>query len=176
MKQFINITTALIFTRLCCRCCWQVFVALGLLTVLPIVQAVSPPPDGGYPGGNTAEGQDALLSLTTGTYNTAVGFLSLRSDTEGQFNTAVGAGALFANAGNQTRGEGRENTATGAGALLSNTTGRWNTANGAFALFSNTIGEGNTAIGSEALWRTTSVEAEIRPLVIKPSLATPTAA
>ena len=23
--------------------------------------AVSPPPDGGYPGGNTAEGQDALL-------------------------------------------------------------------------------------------------------------------
>ena len=29
-------------------------------------QAVSPPPDGGYPGNNTAEGQNALLSLTTG--------------------------------------------------------------------------------------------------------------
>jgi hypothetical protein len=40
----------------------------------PIAQAVSPAPDGGYPGGNTAEGQNALLSPTTGQYNTAVGF------------------------------------------------------------------------------------------------------
>ena len=60
-------------------------------------QAVSPAPDGGYPGGNTAEGQAALLSLTTGGFNTAVGFLSLRSDTTGSFNTAIGAGALLAN-------------------------------------------------------------------------------
>jgi hypothetical protein len=29
-------------------------------------RAVVPPPDGGYPGGNTAEGQNALFSLTTG--------------------------------------------------------------------------------------------------------------
>jgi len=36
----------------------------------PTAQAVSPAPDGGYPGGNTAEGQNALFSLTTGTYNT----------------------------------------------------------------------------------------------------------
>jgi hypothetical protein len=53
---------------------------------------VVPPPDGGYPGGNTAEGQAALLSLTTGGFNTAVGFLSLRSNTTGSFNTATGAG------------------------------------------------------------------------------------
>ena len=33
-------------------------------------QAVSPPPDGGYPGGNTAEGQNALFSLTAGNVNT----------------------------------------------------------------------------------------------------------
>ncbi len=33
---------------------------------------VSPPPDGGYAGGNTAEGQKALLSLISGTYNNAV--------------------------------------------------------------------------------------------------------
>ena len=59
------------------------------------IQAVSPAPDGGYPGGNTAEGQNALLSLTTGTYNTAVGFLSLRSDTSGNFNTGAGAGRSF---------------------------------------------------------------------------------
>src|SRR6266480_2480725 len=60
-------------------------------------QAVTPPPDGGYPGGNTAEGQSALLGLSTGTYNTGVGYLSLLSNGEGQFNTGVGAGTLLAN-------------------------------------------------------------------------------
>jgi hypothetical protein len=48
----------------------------------PKAQAINPPPDGGYPGGNTAEGQSALLSLTSGTYNTAVGFFSLISNLE----------------------------------------------------------------------------------------------
>jgi Chaperone of endosialidase len=137
-------------------------------------QAVSPPPDGGYAGGNTAEGQNALLSLTTGGFNTAVGFLSLRSDTTGQLNTAIGAGTLFANTGD-------ENTATGAGALLSNTTGFENTAVGAFALvnnigggvatgndntavgdrtlFSNTAGDGNTANGTFALFSNTTGDA-----------------
>ena len=79
-------------------------------------QAVSPAPEGGYPGGNTAEGKNALLSLTTGGFNTAVGFFSLRSNVTGQFNTATGAGTLLASTAD-------ENTATGAGALLSNTTG-----------------------------------------------------
>ena len=36
--------------------------------------AVDPPPDGGYPNNNTAEGTDALFSLTTGANNTAIGF------------------------------------------------------------------------------------------------------
>jgi hypothetical protein len=31
----------------------------------PKVQAVLPQPDGGYPGGNTAEGQNALFNLTS---------------------------------------------------------------------------------------------------------------
>ena len=39
-------------------------VALVCFGLLPTTQAVSPAPDGGYPGGNTAEGQAALLSLT----------------------------------------------------------------------------------------------------------------
>jgi hypothetical protein len=124
---------------------------LAVFALSPMAQAVSPAPDGGYPGGNTAEGQAALLSLTTGGFNTAVGFLPLRSNTEGQFNTAIGAGALLANVGDPSMFDGVENTATGAGALLSNTIGRQNTANGAFALAGNTTGDVNTATGFEAL-------------------------
>ncbi len=105
---------------------------------------LNPPPDGGYPGGNTAEGQSALLSLTSGSFNTAVGFSSLRSNTTGSFNTANGGGALFSNT------TGTNNTANGIGALLSNTTGSANTATGNFALASNTA-DGNTATGASAL-------------------------
>src|SRR5204863_4300622 len=125
------------------------FIAIGLLLAClelsPEAQAVSPPSDGGYPGGNTAEGQSALFSLTTGGYNTAVGFFSLRSNTIGGYNTAIGAGALLANIGDANGGVGHENTATGVAALLSNTTGPGNTATGAFALYSNTTGNDNTA-------------------------------
>jgi hypothetical protein len=35
-------------------------------------QAVLPPPDGGYPQFNTAEGQNALFSLTTGCGGTGI--------------------------------------------------------------------------------------------------------
>jgi hypothetical protein len=135
--------------------------ALSAFALAQTAQAVSPPPDGGYAGGNTAEGQNALLSLTTGGFNTAVGFLSLRSDTTGQFNTAIGAGTLFANTGDENTASGAgallnntigfDNTAVGAFALSSNTTGVVNTANGINALFSNTTGSNNTAYGEEAL-------------------------
>ena len=110
----------------------------------PNAFGVVPAPDGGYPGLNTAEGQNALFSLTTGVANTAVGWFSLKSNAAGSFNTALGAGTLLANTADQ-------NTATGAGALLSNTTGGFNTANGALALFSNTSGSNNTANGLYAL-------------------------
>ena len=123
-------------------------IVFACFALSPTAQAVSPKPDGGYPGGNTAEGQSALFSLTTGGFNTALGFLSLRSNATGQFNTATGAGALLANTAD-------ENTATGAAALLSNTTGPSNTANGAFALFSNMTGGFNTANGDFALFANT---------------------
>jgi trimeric autotransporter adhesin len=125
--------------------------ALIVLTLSPAPKAfgVVPAPDGGYPGGNTAEGHLALGSLTTGAYNTALGVFSLLSLTDGNFNTGVGAGTLLANTGD-------ENTATGAGALFSNTTGSSNTANGAFALFSNTEGADNTAVGAAALLNNTT--------------------
>jgi hypothetical protein len=126
-----------------------ILVGLASLAFLQMAQAVVPAPDGGYPGGNTAEGTSALLGLTTGTYNTAIGLFSLRAVTDGQLNTGVGAGTLFNNTANA-------NTATGAGALLSNSIGHDNTANGTFALFSSTNGNGNTAEGSQALFQNTS--------------------
>jgi trimeric autotransporter adhesin len=127
----------------------SVLVCIGLL---PKAQAVIPAPDGGYANFTTAEGQNALFSLTTGSANTAVGWFSLFSNAEGSFNTATGAGALLFNTAN-------ENTAFGAAALLFNTTGSGNTAVGAAALLSNTTGEGNTATGTEALNSNTSGDA-----------------
>src|SRR6476660_8411944 len=89
--------------------------------LLPKVLAVVPPPDGGYPGFTTAEGQNALQNLTTGVGNTAAGWHSLFTNSVGNLNTAIGAGTLLFNTGDN-------NTATGALALLSNTTGIANTA------------------------------------------------
>jgi hypothetical protein len=123
--------------------------SLLVIGLLPNAHAVSPPPVGAYPGGTTATGQDALLSLTTGTYNTAVGIYALKTNTTGAFNTGVGAGTLLFNTGDQ-------NTATGAAALLSNTTGNSNTAVGEAALFSNTTGGFNTGIGDGALSQNTT--------------------
>jgi hypothetical protein len=115
-----------------------------VLSPAPNVFGVVPPPDGGYPGFNTAEGQNALFSRTTGSANTAVGWNSLFSNTEGSFNTATGAGTLLFNTADN-------NTAIGGAALLFNTTGFSNVAVGVAALLSNTEGAGNTAIGYRAL-------------------------
>ena len=121
---------------------------LACLGLLPRAQAVSPPPGGAYLGFNTAEGQNALFSLTTGSANTAVGWFSLWSNTEGSFNTAAGAGTLLFNTADA-------NTAFGAAALLFNTTGFNNTAVGAAALLNNTQGDSNVAVGSQALNKNT---------------------
>src|SRR5256886_15441768 len=88
----------------------------------PKAHAMSPPPDGGYPGGNTAEGANALLSLTTGTYNTAIGIYSLLSLTDGRVNTAIGAATLLANTA-------EENPAFRAGPPFNHITGGRNTDN-----------------------------------------------
>jgi trimeric autotransporter adhesin len=119
------------------------------LGVSPKAQALSPAPDGGYPGQNTAEGTTALLHLAGGTYNTALGWASLGFNVTGNYNTGVGAATLLNNTADS-------NTATGAGALLSNTSGFQNTANGAFALFSNTTNGANTANGAFALLNNTT--------------------
>src|SRR5439155_559400 len=59
---------------------------LGCFGLSPQARAVDPPPDEGYPNQNTAEGDDALFSLTTGADNTAMGFDALDSNTTGSDN------------------------------------------------------------------------------------------
>jgi trimeric autotransporter adhesin len=119
--------------------------ALVCFALLPAALAVVPAPDGGYPNNNTAEGQDALFSLTTGVDNTAIGFQALYSDTTTGGNTAVGSQALMTNT------TGIANTAIGDLALWQNSTGPYNTAMGFLALWNNTTGDSNTAIGNETL-------------------------
>jgi len=153
------------------------------LASAPNAFAVVPPPDGGYDGGNTAEGDAALLNLTSGVWNTALGAQALNHDTIGHQNTATGYQSLFSNTigGQNTASgawslfsnlDGHENTATGYQSLFSNTTGGQNTASGAWSLSSNVHGQFNTAdgykalannisggansaVGAEALWRNT---------------------
>src|SRR2546423_7769955 len=93
-------------------------------------QAVTPAPDGGYAGNNTAEGTSALFSLTSGVDNTANGFQALFSNTSGTYNSGEGFRALFSNS------TGSQNTATGTNALTNNTTAPYNTADGVNSLFS----------------------------------------
>jgi Chaperone of endosialidase len=119
-----------------------VFVCFGLS---PVARAVVPAPDGGYPGFNTAEGTNALFSLTSGTANTAIGFNALFNNTTGGSNTGTGFQVLFRNT------TGFQNAATGWRALFENTTGFHNTASGFEALFFNTTGNHNTADGDVAL-------------------------
>ena len=106
--------------------------------------------DGGRPNHNTAEGEGALFSLTTGANNTAVGFDALFSNTTGFSNTGNGESALASNT------TGVANTATGESALASNTTGGGNVADGVGALTSNTTGGGNVAAGDNALFSNTT--------------------
>src|SRR5262245_54456786 len=99
-----------------------VVLLLACFGFFPAAKGVSPPPDGGYPNFTTAEGEDALFSLTTGSANTALGFQALFSNTTGSLNTATGHNALGKNTA------GSENVAIGVNALLTNTTGDANVA------------------------------------------------
>jgi hypothetical protein len=99
---------------------------------------------------NTAIGERALSSNTTGTSNIANGNLALASNTTGNYNTATGFAALLNNT------TGSSNVASGFAALSANTTGDTNLASGNYTLASNTTGTANLANGHAALSLNTS--------------------
>jgi hypothetical protein len=139
-----------------------------------------PNPPTGY--SSTAAGEQALGSLTTGSYNaafgafalqfnagsygnTALGFEAMNAGESGMYNTAVGYYTMANGVGsyNTTVGystmivnQGSYNTATGQSSLEWNTTGNYNTALGSNSLNSNTSGSNNTATGYQALYSNTS--------------------
>ena len=128
MYQPLNIPTTLPLRNSIGRSPWWrglrlTGLTLAVIALSPPVQAVSPPPDGGYPGFNTAVGTDALFSLTSGISNTALGYNALFSNTTGSSNTATGNRALGATppaaptrppvSGALCNTFGNDNTATG---------------------------------------------------------------
>ena len=84
-------------------------VCFELMPGAKAVEPATPQPDPALAGGNTADGQLALFSLTTGTFNSAFVFESLLILSDASFDTGIGAGALLAD-------NGGTNTAVGAGA------------------------------------------------------------
>ena len=139
MAQKITLMLALRFTLVIS------LLAASWPFAVPLAWAVQPPPDGGYANANTAEGTDALFSLTIGSNNTAIGYIALHNNTTGDYNTATGGNALSANF------SGGANTADGYNALAANTTGLANTAVGKDCMEANTSGSVNTATGDVAL-------------------------
>jgi hypothetical protein len=109
------------------------------------VNSISVGRGGGGVSSNTAVGNAALSSNTTGSSNTAVGQSALTVNTTASNNTAVGAYSLYTNT------TGLANTAVGYYALGENTTGQLNVAVGGIALNSNTTGGNNTAAGYGAM-------------------------
>jgi hypothetical protein len=118
---------------------------LSGLVCFPLLLKAQAGPQAALPGLNTADGDHALFSITTGTANTAVGWHSLSGNTEGSFNTGLGAGALALSTIEDS------NTAVGTAALLLNTGGASNTAVGRTAMLNNSTGDENTAVGVGAL-------------------------
>jgi len=151
---------------------WRGFLLIPLILVCfafaPQTRAVVPPPDGGYAGFNTAEGQQALQLLIGGVANTGLGWRSNFTAVGANFNTGVGAGTLVLNTADENtavgaaalllNGAGGQNTAVGAAAMVDNAgdptnfNGFFNDAVGAFALNANVTGFSNNVLGNSAMF------------------------
>ena len=114
------------------------------------LSSVAPDTINGLGVGNTAVGQAALFSSTTGDSNSAFGVNALYFNTTGDVNNAFGDTALYHN------DIGRFNNAFGGSALFSNLDGGGNNAFGTGALFFNTSGFNNNAFGNTAMQANTT--------------------
>lgn len=92
---------------------------------------------------NTAIGNIALKSITSGSNNTALGYAALRDLVLGSGNTAIGTSAMYGRTG------GSNNTAVGYGAATL-AEGDNNTVVGKFAAITLRAGSNNTVIGKDA--------------------------
>jgi trimeric autotransporter adhesin len=95
---------------------------------------------------NTAFGQLALFSNTSGDRNTAIGSYAMLNNTTGRYNTAIGRWTLYYNS------VGSYNIALGVTALENNQTGNHNIAIGYETCSRNSSGYSNIGIGSSALY------------------------
>ena len=122
-------------------------ILLASLTCIGTVLGVDPPPDGGYPNQNTAEGEDALLLGQNLSNNTAVGYHAIYSAQYGDDNTGIGTNALA------SLYDAFGNTAVGSQALSTDTYTSYNTAVGYQALNGITgfAHSDNTAVGYRAM-------------------------
>jgi BclA C-terminal domain len=105
-----------------------------------------PAPDATVAFGNTAFGDGALVSLTTGVWDSAFGFQALNHNTTGHNNTAMGLRSLFSNV------NGNWNAGHGVYSLYRNVSGLFNSAYGNYTLSNNISGDFNTATGYGVLW------------------------
>ena len=109
----------------------------------------------GNQSSNTAIGNGALGSNTSGNTSSAFGFYSLISNTTGSGNSSYGYTAM------QNNTTGSNNVAYGHSALFSNTTASGNSAIGYQAGYTNTTGNYITTIGYQAGYNITTGSANI---------------
>src|SRR5437016_1254321 len=103
------------------------------------VQSATDTPDpGSKPVSNTADGQNALLSISSGIHNAAFGFDALLSNTDANFNTAVGDDALDSNVDGSNNVAIGDEAGTGLGPSVNNCIAINVPGAGPFATFDNT--------------------------------------
>ena len=74
----------------------HILIGIVCIGLLPGVQAISPPPEGGYPGYNTAEGTNALFNLISTVASGIPPLVVMRFFmSDWQCNTALGTNALL---------------------------------------------------------------------------------
>jgi hypothetical protein len=120
---------------------------------------------------NTAIGNGALASNTSGSQNTAIGYSALFSNLigntqtalgsntmavmRGSANTAVGQGAMYGS-GTIANNTGSSNVAVGQGAVAGLSSGSYNVGVGVDVVATLTTGYSNTAVGYQAAYNSTT--------------------